>query len=199
VNDFIVIKDAFVCGFDAWMDIWGDPWLSGSIFMISYGVTALLIFKAARQAAARERLYWRLCGSLFLFQVVNTNLDLHALIWTTGRCLSHAQGWYDQRKEIQIALLVGLALFVAIILFIVFIAFFRNIFRNILLTLGVAIAIGFTLVKGISYHGLADFYGRPVGPFHVADLIEYSGILLAFIAAVLRLRQLRIPGQSSTN
>jgi hypothetical protein len=192
VNDFIVIKDAFVCGFDAWMDIWGDPWLSGSIFMVSYGVTALLIFKVAGQATARERLYWRLCGSLFLFQVVNTNLDLHALIWTIGRCLSHAQGWYDHRKEVQVAILIGLALLVAIILLIMFFAFFRNIFRNILLTLGVTITIGFTLVKGISYHGLADFYGKPVGPFYVADFIEFSGILLAFIAALLRLRQLSV-------
>ena len=62
------------------MEIWGDPLLSGTIFIVSYGVTALLIFKAAREAAARERHYWRLCGSLFLFQVVNTNLDLHALL-----------------------------------------------------------------------------------------------------------------------
>ena len=192
MNDFIVIKDAFVCGFDAWMDIWGDPWLSGSIFMISYGVTALLIFKAAGPVAARERLYWRLCGSLFLFQVVNTNLDLHALIWTTGRCLSHAQGWHDQRKEVQLAVLIGLAIIVALILLVVFIAFFRNIFRNILLTLGVTIAISFTMVKGISYHDLADFYGRPAGPFYVADFIEYSGIMLAFIAALLRLDQIRL-------
>jgi hypothetical protein len=192
VSELVVIKDAFVCGFNDWMDIWGDPLLSGTIFMVSYGVTALLIFKASREATARERHYWRLCGSLFLFQVVNTNLDLHALIWTTGRCLSHAQGWHDQRKEVQIAVLIGLALIVALIMLVVLIVFFRNIFRNFLLTLGVAIAIGFTMVKGISYHNLANFYGRPVGPFHVADFIEYSGIMLALIAALLRLHQLRL-------
>ena len=192
MSDLVVIKDAFVCGFDDWMGIWGDPLLSGTIFMLSYGITALLIFKAAREATARERHYWRLCGFLFLFQVVNTNLDLHALIWTTGRCLSHAQGWHDHRREVQIAVLIGLALIVALILLVVLIAFFRNIFRNILLTLGVAIAIGFTMVKGISYHDLANVYGRPLGPFQVADVIEYSGIMLALLAALLRLRQLRL-------
>jgi hypothetical protein len=198
MSEIKVIADAFLCGIDAWMDIWGDPLVSGSIFMISYGVTAWLIFRAAREAAKRERWYWQICGALFAFQTLNTNLDLHALIWTTGRCLAHAQGWYEYRKEIQVAFLVGLAILVALILLIVFMVFLRDIFRNFLLTFGVSIAIGFTIVKGISYHDLAQFYGLQVGPFHVADYIEYSGIVLAFIAAIIRLRQIRIASQRQT-
>jgi hypothetical protein len=186
----MVIGDAFLCGIDDWMDIWGDPLLSGTIFMISYGVTALLIFRAAREAEARERRYWRFCGFLFLFQFLNTNLDLHALVWTTGRCLAHAQGWYETRRETQVLFLIGLALLVALILLIVLLVFFRNIFRNILLTLGVVTALGFTVVKGINYHGLEQFYGSQVGPFRVADFIEYSGIALAFLGALIRLRQI---------
>ena len=100
MSEMKVIADAFLCGIDAWMGIWGDPLLSGTVFMVSYGATALLILKAARAADAKERFYWRFCGYLFLFQFANTNLDLHALIWTTGRCLPHAQGRYDSRKEI---------------------------------------------------------------------------------------------------
>lgn len=188
----MVIREAFLCGIADWMDIWGDPLLSGTIFIISYGVTALLIFRAARKAPTRERWYWRLCGFLFLFQLLNTNLDLHALVWTTGRCLAHAQGWYDNRREFQVLFLIGLALLVALILLIVLIVFFRNIFRNILLTLGVVTALGFTIVKGINYHGFEQFYGSQVGPFRVADFIEYSGIVLAFLAALIRLRQIRL-------
>jgi hypothetical protein len=192
LNELVIIRDAFVCGIDDWMDIWGDPLLSGTIFMISYGVTALLIFRAAQRSAGRERRYWRLCGSLFFFQVFNTNLDLHAMIWTIGRCLSHAQGWYENRREIQLLFLVGLTLLVGLILLLVFIMFFRIIFRNIFLTLGVAIALGFTMVKGVSHHDLANFYGRTVGPFFVADYIEYSGIIIALLAALIRLRQIRL-------
>jgi len=186
----MVIKDAFLCGIDAWIDIWGDPLLSGTIFMVSYGVTAFLIFRAARNAEVKERRYWRFCGFLFLFQFFNTNLDLHALVWTTGRCLAHAQGWYETRREVQVLVLTGLVLFVTLILLTVLFVFFRNIVRNILLTLGVTIALGFTLVKGINYHGLEQFYGSQLGPFRVADYIEYSGIIFAFFAALLRLRQI---------
>ena len=192
MSEIKVIAEAFLCGIGAWMDIWGDPLVSGTIFMVSYGTTALLIFRAARAAEATERFYWRLCGYLFLFQFANTNLDLHALIWTTGRCLSHAQGWYDSRREIQLVMLIGLSLLVALILLIAIIVFFRNILQNLLLTLGVTIAIGFTLVKGINYHDIERFYGGHIGPFRVADSIEYSGIVLAFVASIIRLRQFRV-------
>ena len=36
----------------------------------------------------------------------------------------------------------------------------------------------------------ADLHWRQVGPFRVADFIEYSGITLAFLAAMIRLRQI---------
>jgi hypothetical protein len=192
LDELKVIGDAILCGIDDWWEIWGDPLLSGTIFMVSYGVTALLIFRVSIGFEARERLYWRLCGGLFLFQLANTNLDLHALVWTTGRCMAHAQGWYENRREAQVLFLVSLAIVVGLILLTVVVVFSRNIFRNLLLTLGVSIALGFTTVKGINYHGFEQYYGAEVGPFRVADFIEYSGIVLAFLAVLIRLRQIRL-------
>lgn len=192
MNELVIIRDAFICGIEDWKEIWGDPLLSGTIFIVSYGLTALLIFRAAQKSIGQERRYWRLCGSLFFFQVLNTNLDLHAMIWTIGRCLSHAQGWYENRRVIQFLFLVGLILLVGTVLILVFIMFLKNIFRNIFLTLGVSIALGFTIVKGVSHHTLADFYGRIAGPFSVGDYIEYSGIVIALLATQNRLRQIRV-------
>lgn len=187
-----VIGDAIVCGIDGWWDIWGDPLLSGTVFTVSYGVSALLMFRVSSRFETRERLYWRLCGGLFLVQLVNTNLDLHALIWTTGRCLAHAQGWYEHRKDVQILFLVGIAVVVALILLTVLVVFWQTIFRSLLLTVGVTIALGFTMAKGVNYHGLEQYYGRAVGPFQVADFIEYSGIVLTFLAMLIRMRQIRL-------
>lgn len=160
--------------------------------MVSYGVTALLIFRVSGGFEARERLYWRLCGGLFLLQFANTNLDLHALVWTTGRCMAHAQEWYEYRNEVQLLFLVGIAIVIALILLTVLIVFSQYNFRNLLLTLGVTIALGLTMTKGINLHGLEQYYGRELGPFQVADFIEYSGIVLAFLAVVIRMRQIRL-------
>ena len=185
-----VIKSALVCGFDGWMEIWGDPIFTGTLFMLSYGLTGWMIFRAASDMTdKRERYYWRLCGALFIFQLANTNLDLHALIWTTGRCLAHAQGWYDDRRDIQLWVLIGLAILIAIILLIVLKLFYRNILRNLLLTLGVSVALGFTIVKGINFHALQQIYGIQLGQLRIAEFIEYSGIVIAFVGASMRLRQ----------
>lgn len=181
------------CGVDDWMGIWGDPWLSGSIFVCSYLITASLIFLAAQKKSGRERIYWRICGCLFIFQVLNTPLDLHALIWTSGRCLAHAQGWYENRQEIQYLFLAVMAILVSLFLALVVRIFCRSIFSNLLLTLGVLIAIGFTLIRGVSLHDAAHYYGHSIGPFRAADFIEFAGILLALCAAVVSLRQTRNP------
>ena len=184
MNELTTIADALRCGVNDWPAIWGDPLLTGTIFSVAYGLTALLIFLAARNATARERLYWRLCGGLFVFQLFNTHLDLHALIWTTGRCLAHAQGRYEHRREVQALVLIGFALLLLIAIVLVLMMFLRSIARNILLTLGVMTALGFTLVKGVNYHGLNEFYSRQLGLFYIADLIEFSGIVMAFGAAI---------------
>jgi hypothetical protein len=66
--------DAFRCGVADWWKIWGDPILSGTVFVASYLGVAALTLRAAPQATGRERWLWRLCGFFFLFQALNTPL-----------------------------------------------------------------------------------------------------------------------------
>lgn len=181
------IMGAVACGVQHWTQFWGDPWVSGTIFMVAYFMAALLILREVGRAECRERTLWRICGALFLFQVVNTHLDAHALIYTVGRCLAHAQGWYEDRRQVQVFAVLSLAWVVLLILGVTAIWFFRAILGNLLLVMGVSVALGFTVVKGINLHGFEVYYGGTYGPFRGADLIELSGIALALLAALLRL------------
>ncbi len=180
------VLDATACGLRHWIALWGDPLVSGTVFMAAYLGAALLIFSNARHSIGRERTLWQICGFLFLFQVVNTHLDSHALIFTVGRCLAHAQGWYEDRRLVQIIAAIGLALILGLILLIAVVRFFYSILRNLLLVLGVSIALGFTVLKGINLHGIEAYYAGQYGPFRGADLIELSGITIAACAALLR-------------
>lgn len=197
MRQLATIRDSLQCGFHDWMDIWGDPWLSGSILVMSYLVSGVLVLRTANKLAGRERSYWSLCGALLVFQAANTPLDLHAFVWTTGRCLAHAQGWYAQRQSVQVFFLLSAAVIAAILCTIVLWRLASSVVRNLLLTMGMAICLGFTLVKGVSLHELAAFYGQPIGPFYVADVIEWSGVLLAFFAAMSRARQLSIAQENA--
>lgn len=181
------ILESIGCGARDWWAFAGDPLISGSVFMLSYGLAAWQILRVAARSDGRERQYWRLCGWLFAFQVLNTNLDLHGMIFTTGRCLAKAQGWYEDRREVQMWLLFGLAMLIVLVLLLVLTLFARNIFGDLILTTGMVIALGFTLVKGINFHGLERYYAGLYGPFRGADLIELSGIALALLSALARL------------
>ena len=178
--------DALSCGVRRWNQIWGDPFLSGTIFMVSYGMAAVLIFRVAQQSPGKERWLWRLCGFLFLFQVLNTHLDLHAFPGAVGRCLAQAQGWYEHRGSVKLAFLIGLAVCAILISLVILIAFYCNIAGNLLLVCGVAIVLGFTLIKGIGYKEAEQLYGVQIGPFRIADFIEFSGIMIAMAAALKR-------------
>jgi hypothetical protein len=187
MDDLGTIAGAVACGVRDWVAIWGDPLISGTTFMAAYLVAAVLILKGARRSAGRERTLWRICGALFLFQTVNTHLDAHALIFTVGRCLAHAQGWYENRRAVQVIAVIVLAAVLGLILLFTAIRFFRSILRSLLLVLGVSIALGFTVLKGINFHGLEALYSGQYGPFRGADLVELSGIAIAALAAMLRL------------
>lgn len=180
------IAGAVACGVRDWMGLWGDPLISGTVFMAAYLLGALLILSGARRTQGRERTLWRICGILFLFQVVNTHLDSHALIFTVGRCLAHAQGWYEDRRTVQAIAAITLALLLGLLLIFTAIYFFRSILGNLALVFGVSIALGFTVLKGINLHGLEAYYAGQYGPFRGADLIELSGVAIATLAALIR-------------
>lgn len=186
MDQFSVYIDALSCGVRRWNLIWGDPFLSASIFMVSYGVAAMLILQVARQAAGRERWLWYLCGFLFIFQVFNTPLDLHAFPGAVGHCLAKAQGWYADRGPVKLAFLIGIAVSALVVSLVLLKIFYRNIAGNLGLITGIAVVLGFTIIKGIGYKDAERLYNVMVGPFRIADFIEFSGIVIAMIAALRR-------------
>lgn len=181
-----VWAEAFRCGFADWQQIWGDPLLSGTLLFLGYLLAGIYAWRVSRQMEGRERILWRLCAALMLFQAINTPLDLHAFVWTFGRCLSRLQGWYANRQAVQLLLLFALA-FAGLALVMILCFFFRwALLRNSLLILGVLISLIFTAVKGVSLHDLADLYGVQLGSLYVADVIELVGIALVLLASWLR-------------
>ena len=191
MNEYSVYAEAARCGYTHWQDIWGDPLFSGTVLVLAYAITGVLTLKTARSFRGRERALWVVCGAVLVFQAFNTPLDLHAYVWTTGRCLAKLQGWYKARAQVQVVLLVGLLAATGLFLAACGYLFRGKIIANGKLVLGVVIAVGFTGVKGISLHELAALYGRALGPMKIAEWIELFGIALAALAVWTRRRVLR--------
>jgi hypothetical protein len=175
--------EAFMCGYSDWMKIWGDPIVSGSILVFSYTLIGILTLRSSLRYIGNERWFWSMCGAYFLFQALNTPLDLHAFIFTVGRCLAHSQGWYEVRRQIQFEFMIGAGLVLTLTLIASVIIFYRSLLANSLLVLGVLITLGITLAKGISFHGQDVNLGMQLGPLKLADWLELSGIFVAVLAA----------------
>jgi hypothetical protein len=184
-------SDILGCAIGRWTVIWGDPLLTGSVSMLLYGLGGVLLLRVARRSGAGDRRLWVVCAALFFFQVLNTHLDLHALPAAVGHCLAHAQGWYENRGAVKLLGLVLIGAAMMLVLIVATVAWWRSIRANTMLILGVAIALGFTLIKGTAVNVAEEVYNQQVGPFRWADLLEFSGIALAMLAAARRLRSLR--------
>lgn len=185
-----VIWTAAQCGFHDWQEIWGDPWLSGTVMVLAYAITGLLLMRTARQLVGRERVLWTICSLVLIFQAFNTPLDMHAFVWTFGKCLAKAQGWYEARAQVQIIVFLSLVSLAAVLVLTCIFVFRRNILGNLVLLSGVTLALGMTAVKAIDLPGVGPVHQQTLGPFFVADWIELGGVALAFLALMLRRRRL---------
>ena len=183
--------EAFACGFEAWSGFWGDPLFSGALMMGTYATAALTALRASRSLRGAERAVWTLAVALLAFQVINTPLDLHALLWASGRCLSHIQGWYTERYAYQRDLLVLLAITACVVTAICILLLRRDLLSNGLLVLGLSLSLSMTVVKGINYHALEALYQFPLGPLWVPDVIELFGVALVLCAAYVKIKRPR--------
>ena len=184
---------AFQCGVEVWSGFWGDPLFSGALMMAIYAIAAVMVLRAARGLGGMERAAWRLAAVLLAFQVLNTPLDLHGLVWATGRCLAHIQGWHAERHAYQRELLVLLAITSCIVAALSLLLLRLDLLANGLLVLGLIFSFGMTLVKGINYHHLEALYHAVAGPLRVPELVELLGLACVLFATYLKSRRFRPP------
>ena len=104
---------------EGWIGRWspgiGDPTPLGWFTVAAYLVAALLCLRA-RRVAREERaagarhcshMFW-LVGVLGLFGLgVNKQLDLQTAFTEFGRILAREQGWYEDRRMVQLAFIAG--------------------------------------------------------------------------------------------
>jgi hypothetical protein len=105
---------AFTDG-DVWRPGIGDPTVMGWVTVVAYFVAALLCFREGarvkRGAGPREKkLFWSTLAVLLVFLGFNKQLDLQTLLTLTGRRIAIAQGWYENRRVVQLVFVAMIAL-----------------------------------------------------------------------------------------
>jgi MFS family permease len=140
----------------------GDPTFAGWLTTAAYFSTATMCVLCAlrldRHAGARERLrvrlVWWSLAVLVLFLGANKQLDLQTLFTAVGREIAKGAGWYAYRRTVQAWFVAALATVSLAALVAAGWALRREWRRRRLALIGLAILVGFVLVRAASFHHL---------------------------------------------
>ncbi|CAM3093792.1 hypothetical protein SAMN04488021_11235 [Paracoccus aminovorans] len=173
-----------------WTPQIGDPEITGWLTVISYLICFVLaVMVLRRRPAGAARGLWLAIAGLMAFLGLNKQLDLQTALTATGRCMAHAQGWYDNRYLVQIAFIAGLVLGVLIALVWASRALRGHMRRNGLALLGLAVLCGFVLVRAVGFHHVDMLLSLDVANLKFNFWFENAGLVLIAINALMLLRR----------
>ncbi|WP_265501932.1 hypothetical protein [Paracoccus beibuensis] len=173
-----------------WSPQIGDPDVTGWLTVLSYSVTAFLALAVWRDLKGRRgRAFWAVLAVLLAFLAINKQLDLQSAVTAAGKCLARAQGWYANRRIVQVAFIAVLLAGVLVTLAGAMMALRGSLSRNLLAVVGLAILLGFVMVRAVSFHHVDLLIGSRSLGVPNNFLFENAGLLLIALNAVVLLRR----------
>ena len=175
-----------------WSPSFGDPTLMGWLTVVAYLLTAALAFRVARKVeGGRTRAFWALVVGLMLFLGVSKQLDLQSALTAVVRCIARAQGWYDDRRAVQLDFIRGLVGVAVMALLAGLFLLRRDLRANLLALVGLVFVAGFVMVRAVGFHHLDVFLGGSVQAVRVNWILEWTGLVLISVNALILGRRLR--------
>lgn len=174
----------------------GDPTFLGWLTVAAYFAAAVVcgrVWQLERRASrAGDRTasptFWLTLTLLLASLGINKQLDLQSLLTEVGRRLSFRQGWYDRRREVQFAFIVG----VGLASLLAFGAFAwvarRNLKRNAASLAGIVLLLAFVLIRASSFHHVDAFISATLGGVRWNAIMELGGIGLTALGALFAMR-----------
>jgi hypothetical protein len=175
----------------------GDPTWIGWITVTAYVAAIFFCLRTALQARKKingtqiePSAMWFACAVVLLLFGVNKQLDLQTAFIQFGAQMAMNEGWYEHRRQVQVAfaLLLGAAMAVAL-----FIAgrrqreFFQ---RHPLTLVGGILLATFTFLRSALFNHVDEAVGVNLGEGEWMDIFELIGIG-CFIVASLRAAKTR--------
>ena len=184
------------CVLSRWQPVIGDPTWQGWVTVLVYLGTGFLAFHASRAAfpaatRGRERAFWILTLLLLGGLAINKQLDLQSALTAAGRCLAKAQGWYGQRRLVQVGFLAALALSAMVFLVVLLRQLRGSWSRSALPVLGLVFVCTFVLMRAVGFHHADRLLGLPVLGLRANTALEWTGPALISLGAIRLSRRSR--------
>jgi hypothetical protein len=167
-----------------WQASIGDPSPIGWITVAAYAVAALM---AARNAAAARRTavptsFWIALTAVMVALGINKQLDLQSWFGEVGRDMARAEGWYEQRRVVQGAFMVALAVGAVGV-----VAGARRYWAALWheyrwVFIGITLLLMFIVIRAASFHHIDELIGIDVGATSLGRAFEIVGVLAIAVA-----------------
>jgi hypothetical protein len=160
------------------------------VIVAAYFGGAIACSWAARLAAgARDRRFWVATALLLVFLGLNKQLDLQTLLTEAGRWMAHREGWYGARRFVQAAFVVLLAAGGLVCLVALSAWLRRSVALVKVAALGIVLLFAFIVLRAASFHHMDFWVTRTVGGIRSGWLLEFIGILVIAVSALVYGRQ----------
>lgn len=178
-----------------WIGRWapgiGDRSALGWVIVVAYFVAAalcLLAFRRTRGARGPRRL-WLALGLGLVALGFNKQLDLQTALTELARIVARRQGWFEQRRTVQVAFIVGLLLVAAWVFRLVLVAG-RGATREARLALAGAVClVAFIVMRASSFHHVDTLLGLGGATVTMNGIVELAGITWVAVGAALAVRR----------
>lgn len=187
-------SDLLGCTFRDWSPQIGDPTVWGWLTVLIYAAAALAAARVAWRAPfpvptrTPERIFWTCLALGLVFLTVNKQLDLQSFVTGIARCTALAQGWYEDRRIVQILFILGLGLFVLVFGLYFLWLLRRTMRRSFWPLLGAVFVCGFVLIRAVGFSRV-DALIRVELPSSVTlnFLLEIPGPLIILVSGLVLL------------
>ena len=168
----------------------GDPTIFGWLTVLLYVVAAVLSFLKAREGFSNshsgivdQRFFWLGLSILLSLLAVNKQLDLQSLLTAAGRCLAHAQGWYEGRGAVQRGFILMLAVSALLGGSAVLWLMRGQINALRLPLLGTFLLVLFVLMRASSFHHMDVFINTQLLGLRLNWVVEIGALVLIILGA----------------
>lgn len=158
--------------------------------VVAYVLATILALLTLIKGARRQRFFWFVLTALLFLLAINKQLDLQSALTAAGRCLANAQGWYDNRRVVQVIFISAIAMIALITALTLAWTMRRDLGRIWLALVGVIFLLAFVAIRAAGFHHFDWFIGYQVAGIRMNWILELGGItLIAANALFLLLRR----------
>ena len=175
----------------------GDPTVIGWLTVVGYFVAAALLLYKRKLALSLFPSHWKQHRALLLVFAllmiilgINKQLDLQTFMTNVGREMAEAQGWYENRRMVQIALLAVLGIGVLVLGMVVMRV--RGVLRPHRMALvGMLFLLGFVAMRASSFFKVDRLLGFEFAGVKMNWVFELGGISIVIASVSVSLMALR--------